>query len=123
MELVEEPPWARPSADELTLLYSHQDQVTALPPDGRVLARAAHCPVAMLAVGDDMIGMQAHPEFGAAYLRALLQDRVDRIGADETEHALATLERRTDEGLGAAWILAFLRSRARLDRSRHRPVG
>ena len=37
-----------------------------LPPGGRVLAAAPHCPVAMLAVGDDVIGVQAHPEFGAA---------------------------------------------------------
>ena len=113
MEVVEDPPWAQPGSDALTLLYSHQDQVTALPPGGRVLARADHCPVAMLAVGEDMIGMQAHPEFGAAYVRALLEDRVDRIGAEETAVALATLDRRTDEDLGAGWIVTFLRSRAR----------
>jgi GMP synthase-like glutamine amidotransferase len=113
MELVEQPSWARPARAEVTLLYSHQDQVTLLPPDGRVLARADHCPTAMLAVGDDMLGMQAHPEFGAAYLRALLNDRVDRIGTEATAAALATLDRPTDEVLGAGWILAFLRSRAR----------
>ena len=111
MDLVDVPPWIDPLVPSPTLLYSHQDQVTALPPDSRVLANAPHCPIAMVAVGEDMLGLQAHPEFGAAYVRALLDDRVDRIGDQETEVAVATLERPTDERAVAAWILAFLRSR------------
>jgi GMP synthase-like glutamine amidotransferase len=111
MELVAAPAWAEPLVSSPTLLYSHQDQVTALPPGGRVLARADHCAMAMLAVDDHMLGLQAHPEFGAPYVRALLEDRVDRIGADETAAALATLDRATDERPVAAWILAFLRGR------------
>jgi GMP synthase-like glutamine amidotransferase len=112
MAVLEDAPWAAPPSQVLTLLYSHQDQVTSLPPGGRVLAQADHCPIAMFAVGEDMLGLQAHPEFDAAYVRALLEDRVDRIGADETATALATLDRRTDESIAARWILAFLRSRA-----------
>jgi len=112
MELVDPvPDWIDPMVPSPTLLYSHQDQVTVLPSDGHVLARAAHCPIAMLAVGDHMLGLQAHPEFGAAYVRALLEDRVDRIGGAETAVALATLERATDERPAAAWIIAFLCSR------------
>jgi GMP synthase-like glutamine amidotransferase len=112
MTVVHPEPWMDPALSTATLLYSHQDQVTELPPDGRVLAAAAHCPVAMLAIGDHLIGMQAHPEFGAAYVRALLEDRVDRIGQAETDAALATLLEPTDEHTVAEWILAFLRSRA-----------
>jgi GMP synthase-like glutamine amidotransferase len=111
MEVLDSPAWMDPSRPEVTLLYSHQDQVTELPPAGRVLASARHCPNAMLAVGDDVVGIQAHPEFGTAYVRALLEDRVDRIGEAGTRAALDSLEVPTDEGLVARWILAFLRSR------------
>jgi len=112
MTVVQAEPWMDPPQSTATLLYSHQDQVIQLPPDGRVLAEAAHCPVAMLAVGDHMVGLQAHPEFGAAYVRALLEGRVDRIGEAETDAALATLDQPTDELPTARWLLAFLRSRA-----------
>jgi len=105
------PSWVDPVIPSPTLLYSHQDQVTLLPPDGQVLARAAHCPIAMLTVGETMLGLQAHPEFGTAYVRALLEDRVDRIGDGATAAALATLARPTDERPVAAWITSFLRSR------------
>jgi hypothetical protein len=87
--------------------------VIVLPSGGRVLASAPHCPVAMLAVDDDMIGLQAHPEFGAPYLRALLEDRVDRIGEAGTSSALASLQRPTDEEAVARWIIAFLGARVR----------
>ena len=65
----------------------------------------------MLAVGDDVIGVQAHPEFGAAYVRALLEDRVDRIGEAGTAAALASLAEPTDEQAVAGWIASFIRSR------------
>ena len=111
MEVTASCEWMTPALGSATLLYSHQDQVTQLPPGGQILATAPHCPVAMLAVGDDVIGVQAHPEFGAAYVRALLEDRVDRIGEAETAVALASLEAPTDERAVAAWIASFIRSR------------
>jgi GMP synthase-like glutamine amidotransferase len=111
MTVLEPERWMEPALPTVTLLYSHQDQVTALPPDGRTLASAAHCPIAMLAIGDDIVGIQAHPEFGAPYVRALLEERVDPIGVAETAAALATLHLRTDDRATARWILAFLRAR------------
>jgi GMP synthase-like glutamine amidotransferase len=110
MQIVADEGWMIPPLAAATLLYSHQDQVIELPPGGRVLGSAAHCPVAMLAV-DDVIGIQAHPEFSATYLRALLADRVDRIGEAATTAALASLDRPTDEAAVAGWILGFVHAR------------
>jgi GMP synthase-like glutamine amidotransferase len=112
MQVTADAPWMTPTLPSVTLLYSHQDQVTELPPDGEILATAPHCPVAMLAVGEDVVGIQAHPEFGVDYVRALLDDRVDRIGEAHTAAALASLDEPTDERAVAAWIVAFMRSRA-----------
>jgi GMP synthase-like glutamine amidotransferase len=111
MDVTQTAPWMAPALSSVTLLYSHQDQVTELPPGGEVLASAAHCPVAALTVGEDMVGIQAHPEFGADYVRALLEDRVDRIGDAQTATALESLDAPTDEAVVAAWIVTFLRSR------------
>lgn len=113
MDVNQAAPWMTPALPSVTLLYSHQDQVTELPPDGEILASAPHCPVAMLAVGDAVIGIQAHPEFGVAYVRALLEDRVDRIGEAHTAVALASLDEPTDERAVATWIAAFIRARVR----------
>jgi GMP synthase-like glutamine amidotransferase len=112
MEITGGPAWMEPPLQTARLLYSHQDQVTALPPDAVVLASADHCPVAMFSVGSHLVGLQAHPEFGVPYLRALLEDRVDPIGAEPTAAALRSLDEPTDEAVVARWLVAFLRRAA-----------
>lgn len=111
MAITEATDWMDPPLAAATLLYSHQDQVTVLPPGARVLAAADHCPIAMLAIGDHALGIQAHPELGRPYVEALLEDRVDRIGAAGTAAAVETLARPTHERQVAAWLLGFLRQR------------
>jgi GMP synthase-like glutamine amidotransferase len=89
------------------LLFMHQDQVVELPDGMEVVGVADHCPVAALS-GGSMLGVQGHPEFTTEYERALLDARVDRIGADQTATARRTLDHATDEAAFARWILDFL---------------
>jgi GMP synthase-like glutamine amidotransferase len=103
-------PWTEPSLDRLRLQYMHQDQVVRLPDGANVVGSADHCPIAVLRAGERMLGIQAHPEFPAAYVEALMSSREDRIEAgtlDAARRALAASS--TDEDAVAAWITAFLR--------------
>jgi len=101
--------WMQPPAESYRLLLSHQDQVVGLPPDGEVLGGNTHCAVSMFAVGHNMLGVQAHPEFNPAYADALMQMRKDRIDAGISDAARATLDKSTDEAVITRWISAFLR--------------
>ena len=104
-------PWMAPAAGSLRLHFMHQDQVVALPHGATVLGSAEHCPVAVLAVGERMLGIQAHPEFTDAYSAALLADRELRIGREATADAASTLGGTTDDGTAARWIGRFLAQR------------
>lgn len=86
------------------LLYLHQDQVVETPDGGVVLAEADHCPVAALRVDEHMLGVQAHPEFSAEYLAALLHAREDRIGEDLVAQALASLDAPRHDAAIAEWL-------------------
>lgn len=103
--------WMNPQVSEISLHYMHQDQVTELPANGRILASSAHCPVAGIAVGENMIGIQAHPEFVSSYSEALLRDRVGRIGEATVTAALETLTRSTDSETVRFWCENFLNSK------------
>ncbi|MCB9303244.1 MAG: amidotransferase [Lewinellaceae bacterium] len=92
----------------LKLLMSCQDQVQSLPPDSRVLASAADCPVGIFSVGDSMLGLQAHPEFPKAYMEALIRDRVQRIGEEKAMKGIESLGQATDERVVAEWMVGFL---------------
>jgi GMP synthase-like glutamine amidotransferase len=108
LQVVRTASWMDPHADALALHFMHQDQVVTVPPGAEVLGRADHCPVAMLQAGERMVGVQAHPEFTAAYADALLVDRVARIGDDEVAAARASLAQPTDEATVVRWIARVL---------------
>lgn len=95
----------------LTLIASHQDQVLDLPDGATLLASAPTCPVAGFTVGDDVLCVQAHPEFTAALAGSLYRSRVDRIGAEPIARALDTLSRPLDRERVASWIVDFARGR------------
>ena len=62
----------------------------------------------MLRVDKFMLGIQAHPEFTAAYSEALLRDRMERIGAERVAAARKSLTQKTDEDLITKWITEFI---------------
>lgn len=108
VEIIRRELWMRPEQPSCALQYMHQDQVERLPESGVVIGRSDHCPVAMFRAGDSMLGIQAHPEFPKPYSEALLLDRVERIGEERVNAALASLDRPTDESVVGKWIVEFL---------------
>lgn len=92
----------------LHLLMMCQDQVVALPPNSTVLASTADCAVGIFQVSDLMLGIQAHPEFTTAYETALINLRVEQIGQEKAQKALASLAQPTDGALLAREIVVFL---------------
>jgi hypothetical protein len=62
----------------------------------------------MMRIGDRVLGIQAHPEFGAADVEALMATRVERIGAERVEAARRVLGTPTDHEAAAAMIATFL---------------
>ena len=111
MTVVRTERWMTPALSTVRLQYMHADQVTA-PPDGAtLLGGTRHCPVAMFQSGPNLLGIEAHPEFPAAYARALIEDRRERIGVRAAEDALARVEEPTDSGVVGGWIANFFGAR------------
>jgi GMP synthase-like glutamine amidotransferase len=107
MNVVRREDWMSPALSTVRMQYMHADQVTE-PPDGAtLLSEAPHCPVAMFQSGPRLLGIEAHPEFPAAYARALIEDRRARIGGEAAEDALSRVDDPTDSGTVASWIARF----------------
>jgi GMP synthase-like glutamine amidotransferase len=100
--------WMQPRREQLRLVMSHQDQVVAVPQNATVLARTQHCDVAMLEIGDRLLGIQGHPEYTTEYARALLETRLDRIPHELAVAARATFSDDTDAVPVSEWIARFL---------------
>ena len=102
-------PWMHPRARTIAIPVSHQDQVTAISDDARVIASSGFTPYAGLAWGEDAISFQCHPEFQPAYAAALIEARRGhRIPHDLADEALLSLEGANDRAVLTAWIRAYL---------------
>jgi GMP synthase-like glutamine amidotransferase len=106
--LAEQPAWMTPAVDELTLLISHQDQVTQLPENATVLASSEFCPIAAYRIEDQVLCFQGHPEFIPDYSRALLDIRQKCIGERLYQQGLASLEHPHHGPTVAEWIMRFV---------------
>lgn len=104
-------PWMRPSLTDFKLLMICQDQVLQLPKGSTLLASTDNCPNAMFQVGANMLGVQAHPEFPKAYDQALMELRVERIGAEKVQSGIASLEMKLNDLEVAGWIRIFIEMR------------
>jgi GMP synthase-like glutamine amidotransferase len=106
-QMLEHRSWMVPALPAVNLLMMCQDQVMQLPPDSTLLASTPDCPVAMFQVGKRMVGVQAHPEFPKKYDQALMELRVERIGAAKVALGIASLELPTHELVMAQWLKNF----------------
>jgi len=90
---------------------SHQDQVVVLPPMARIVAGNEFTPFGMLAYADQpAMSLQLHPEFEAAYARALIAPEGPPYEAAAGEAALRSYDEPDDRTKVAGWIKAFLAS-------------
>ncbi len=73
----------------VTLNAWHQDQVVELPQDAKVMGTNAFCQNAMVAYGDTVWTVQAHPEYGDDFIQGLMQTRGKGIVPDTLLKAAA----------------------------------
>ncbi|UVE16222.1 amidotransferase [Pseudomonas sp. LS44] len=106
--IAEQPEWMTPAVDDLTLLISHQDQVTALPENARLIASSDFCPHAAYAIEDQVLCFQGHPEFIHDYSRALLDIRQQHLGEQIYQQGVASLDRDHQGDVVAEWMMRFV---------------
>ncbi|MGQ0710330.1 MAG: glutamine amidotransferase-related protein [Rhodoferax sp.] len=97
--------------EEIALLASHQDQVQALPEGMTLLASSDFCPVAAYGRADDVLCVQAHPEFVPAYSEYLLNKRQAALGAEHYGASMASLVQGHEGEDFARMMVAFVQGR------------
>ncbi len=104
--LVEEP-WMNPILPKAGLLMMCQDQVITLPPDTTVIASSEYIPHAMIRVGDNMLGIQGHPEFSVDFEEKLIGVNTKYLEAGPVEEGITSLSKRIDSTVVGQWMGRF----------------
>ena len=101
--------------EPVTLNAWHQDQVIDRPEGARVVGRSDFCENAMLAYGDNIWTVQAHPEFGADFIDGLIRTRGKGVVPDDQlAEAIRTLPLPVDSDKIARHMAEFFKSKARV---------
>lgn len=101
--------WMQPKREELNILVSHRDQVTALPAGAELLASSDFCPNFMYQLDNDILSIQGHPEFSKEYSATMMQHRRSKIGEQTYAAAQKSLQLEVDDHIVSQWILNFMR--------------
>lgn len=101
-------PWMQPRLDEVSLLFSHQDQVVELPPRAEHLASDEFCKYQMFSIGEHIFCLQGHPEFTPEFAKGRLDTRVESVGREKYERAVQSMGRKTHSEELGSWIRAFV---------------
>ncbi|HED15100.1 MAG TPA: GMP synthase [Gammaproteobacteria bacterium] len=105
------------------LIISHQDQITSLPDATTVLAGNDFCPFGMIQVGQNMLGIQGHPEFSKDYSRELMMIRRDKLGLKKFQNGIQSLNLELDADRIFSWISYFLLSHCEERFNTHSSIG
>ena len=93
------------------LYFCHQDQVTKLPASADLIAGNDFCPNGIFAIGDQVLGIQGHPEFTRAVMAQLLVELQSETGEQVSQSAEASLRMGEPDGeVFAQWVANFLQA-------------
>lgn len=104
-------PWMTPRLDNCRLYFAHQDQVVKLPPGAERLGGDEFCANAMFVIGDQVLGIQGHPEFTPEFMTAVVDSLQAKVPETIYKTAVTSLgDGRPDNLIVSGWVRNFLLS-------------
>ncbi len=99
--------------ETVTLNAWHQDQVVELPEGAQVLGTNDFCENAMVAYGDAIWTVQAHPEYGDAFIAGLMRTRGKGVVPDNLLESAANRQHGPDNNAQIGRYMADFLKKAR----------
>lgn len=106
-KIIQRQAWMSPSAQKLSLFFSHQDQVKKPPAEAQLLATDEFCPHQMMQIGEHILTLQGHPEFSVKFAKDLFGSLKNMIDSETYELAMLSCQRSNDYKTMSDWIRQF----------------
>lgn len=72
--------WRPDSIRKLRLFSAHQEQVIRIPPKARIIGTNNRCPIAAMAIGNNVFSTQYHPEITPEFMTAIIKVMEQELG-------------------------------------------
>ncbi|MDJ0752178.1 MAG: type 1 glutamine amidotransferase [Ardenticatenaceae bacterium] len=91
--------------------FCHQDQVIDLPQGAQRLAGSSFCPNGMFMIDDQVLALQAHPEFTSQTMVKAIDGLQTSLTATQIKEATQSIgQQGADNQKAARWVVRFLSS-------------
>ncbi len=116
-ELTQQRDFMRSAPSSFTLCAMHQDQVTTLPDNAYVFATSDFCQYAGLIYDDQVLTLQAHPEYTAMYESELIEvlkntQVLPAVVAEYGINGIRDYGSSVNSDMVASWLVNFMLERA-----------
>lgn len=102
--------WMSGPPGTYALYFAHQDQVVRLPAGAQLLGSNDFCPIGMFSIGDQVLGVQGHPEFTPAMMAGLVARSAEKMPPEFVQEARDSLQNGAPDNLTVAqWMTNFLK--------------
>lgn len=108
-EMLRQESWMTPPLQKANLLMMCQDQVVELPPDTTLIARSALCPNAIMQIGNNILGIQGHPEFSVDFEHKLILANAPYLETEQIASGILSLQKEVHSLEVGEWMGRFLR--------------
>ncbi len=95
-------------AAPVSLIISHRDQVTRLPPEAERLLSNDFCPNAAFYIPNRVLAIQGHPEFSVDYAQALFEYRKGELTPDHAAEVVKSYSLPHQGERVGQWMRRFL---------------
>lgn len=99
--------WMTPQQNQISLLFTHQDQVIKAPKEATIIAGNDFCPVQMFQVGNHILTVQGHPEYTISYCREKIEKIKQYFSTEDYQKAIQTLFGQADQHIVSEWFHRF----------------
>jgi GMP synthase-like glutamine amidotransferase len=104
-------PFMQPYLPELNFLVFHQDQVTHLPSNAQIYASNDFCPIGGFVVGNQILTLQAHPEYHKDYVLKLIELNKAYLNETQLQNFQTSIKKEiVDKSIIAKWFINFIKS-------------
>jgi GMP synthase-like glutamine amidotransferase len=102
--------WMTPFAQNLNVIFNHQDEVIQVPKGAKILAKDYHHPILMYSISNRILSMQFHPEFTPLYQKTLMYNKKSEINPVVIKNAELSYKTPVDLVINT-WIKNFINAK------------
>lgn len=101
--------WMTPKWETLPMYVFHEDHVTQLPPECRLLGSTKACKIASFAKEDHIFSTQSHPEFSYEFMSCVLRFSESEMPKNVVEGAWSSMKQDQHGHIFGTWCANFFK--------------